>query len=107
MRTAFIDTLFELASRDSRITLVVGDLGFGVVTRFMKQLPAQFVNAGVANYHLSPSSPAVDSGLAAQAPDHDADGFGRPYGPFFDLGAFEYAIFNFSFHQFLPLIGGE
>jgi transketolase len=53
VRTAFIDTLFELASRDSRITLVVGDLGFGVVTRFMNELPAQFVNAGVAEQNMT------------------------------------------------------
>ncbi|MBM3596345.1 MAG: transketolase, partial [Alphaproteobacteria bacterium] len=48
MRTAFIDTLFELAQSDPRIVLVVGDLGFGVVHRFRDELPDQFVNAGVA-----------------------------------------------------------
>ena len=53
MRTAFIETLFELAKRDDRITLVVGDLGFGVVTRFMQELPAQFVNAGVAEQNMT------------------------------------------------------
>ena len=53
MRTAFIETLFELARRDERITLVVGDLGFGVVTRFMEELPKQFVNAGVAEQNMT------------------------------------------------------
>lgn len=53
MRTAFIETLFELAQRDARITLVVGDLGFGVVTRFMQELPKQFVNAGVAEQNMT------------------------------------------------------
>jgi transketolase len=53
MRTAFIETLFELARRDERITLVVGDLGFGVVTRFMQELPKQFVNAGVAEQNMT------------------------------------------------------
>lgn len=53
MRTAFIEALFELALRDERITLIVGDLGFGVVTRFMQELPKQFVNAGVAEQNMT------------------------------------------------------
>src|SRR5882762_7958343 len=53
MRTAFIETLFEMAREDKRITLVVGDLGFGVVTDFMRELPRQFVNAGVAEQNMT------------------------------------------------------
>ena len=53
MRTAFIETLFESAQKDERIVLVVGDLGFGVVTRFMQELPKQFVNAGVAEQNMT------------------------------------------------------
>lgn len=53
MRTAFIDTLFELARQDERIMLVVGDLGFGVVTHFQAQLPRQFVNVGVSEQHMA------------------------------------------------------
>jgi transketolase len=53
LRTAFIETLFELATEDKRIVLIVGDLGFGVVTRFMKELPDQFVNAGVAEQNMT------------------------------------------------------
>jgi transketolase len=53
MRTAFIETLFELAQQDERIMLVVGDLGFGVVTRFMQELPQQFVNVGVAEQNMT------------------------------------------------------
>jgi transketolase len=53
MRTAFIETLFELAQKDSRIVLIVGDLGFGVVTRFKELLPQQFVNAGVAEQNMT------------------------------------------------------
>lgn len=52
MRTAFIKTLFELAQADERITLIVGDVGFGVVTPFMEHLPKQFVNAGVAEQNM-------------------------------------------------------
>ncbi len=53
MRTAFIKTLFEMAQKDRRIMLVVGDVGFGVVTPFMEDLPAQFVNAGVAEQNMT------------------------------------------------------
>ena len=42
MRTAFIETLTRLAKEDSRIMLLVGDLGFGVVTDFAKNYPDQF-----------------------------------------------------------------
>jgi transketolase len=53
VRTAFIKTLFELAQKDSRIVLIVGDLGFGVVEPFRERLPDQFVNAGVAEQNMT------------------------------------------------------
>jgi transketolase len=53
MRTAFIEALFALAQQDERIVLMVGDLGFGVVTPFMEHLPQQFVNAGVAEQNMA------------------------------------------------------
>jgi transketolase len=53
VRTAFINELFVLAKQDPRIVLIVGDLGFGVVTPFMEQLPAQFLNAGVAEQNMT------------------------------------------------------
>ncbi len=53
MRTAFIQELFEIAQKDPRIVLMVGDLGFGVVTPFMEELPQQFVNAGVAEQNMT------------------------------------------------------
>lgn len=53
MRTAFIETLFDLAKQDARIVLMVGDLGFGVVVKFRDTLPDQFVNAGVAEQNMT------------------------------------------------------
>jgi transketolase len=53
MRTAFIQTLTALAERDPRITLVVGDLGFGVVQEFAKRFPRQFLNVGVAEQNMT------------------------------------------------------
>ena len=53
MRTAFIQQLYKLAKEDSRINLIVGDLGFGVVTDFAKDFPKQFLNVGVAEQNMT------------------------------------------------------
>ena len=60
MRTAFIRTLIELAEKDERINLVVGDLGFGVVEAFADRFPTRFVNAGVAEQDMT----GVAAGMA-------------------------------------------
>lgn len=52
MRTAFIETLEILANEDSRVCLVVGDLGYSVIERFATAHPKQFVNAGVAEQDM-------------------------------------------------------
>lgn len=48
MRDAFIEELTLQAKLNPGIILVVGDLGFGVVDEFARELPQQFVNAGVS-----------------------------------------------------------
>ncbi len=60
MRTAFIQTLYRLAQADSRINLIVGDLGFGVVMDFARNFPAQFLNVGVAEQNMT----GIAAGLA-------------------------------------------
>jgi transketolase len=60
MRTAFLETLFKLALADDRVMLLVGDLGFGVVTEFAEKLPNQFVNVGVAEQNMT----SLAAGLA-------------------------------------------
>lgn len=52
MRTAFIQALDEIAGRDARVCLVVGDLGFSVIEEFERKHPAQFVNAGVSEQNM-------------------------------------------------------
>jgi transketolase len=47
MRDTFIKSLVKLAKEDSRIILVTGDLGFGVVDEFQRELPNQFINSGI------------------------------------------------------------
>jgi transketolase len=53
MRTAFFRALMDLAEADERITLVVGDLGFGAVEPFAQRFPDRFVNAGVAEQNMT------------------------------------------------------
>jgi transketolase len=60
MRSAFFQTLLDLAGRDERIHLVVGDLGFGVVEPFIERFPARFLNAGVAEQNMT----GIAAGLA-------------------------------------------
>ncbi len=52
MRTAFIRTLTELAAKDPRVCLFVGDLGYSVIEEFAERFPDQFLNAGVAEQNM-------------------------------------------------------
>ena len=47
MRNTFITELLKLARADEKILLVTGDLGYGVVDEFAKELPKQFLNFGI------------------------------------------------------------
>ncbi|MEP5620947.1 MAG: transketolase C-terminal domain-containing protein, partial [Hyphomicrobiales bacterium] len=53
MRDSFIKALTQLAAADPMVTLITGDLGFGVLTDFAKRFPNQFINAGVAEQHMT------------------------------------------------------
>lgn len=60
MRTAFIETLCELAEQDERIWLLTGDLGYSVLERFASRFPNRYVNVGVAEQNMT----GVAAGLA-------------------------------------------
>ena len=60
MRTAFIDTLCEMAEQDERIWLLTGDLGYSVLERFASRFPRRYVNVGVAEQNMT----GVAAGLA-------------------------------------------
>jgi transketolase len=60
MRTAFLETLVELAAGDERVMLLTGDLGFGVVEPFATRYPDRFLNLGVAEQNMT----GVATGLA-------------------------------------------
>ena len=48
MRDAFTRALMREAAKDPKLTLVTGDLGFGVLKPFWETYPDQFINAGIA-----------------------------------------------------------
>ncbi|MGH2379084.1 MAG: transketolase family protein, partial [Candidatus Limnocylindria bacterium] len=60
MRPTFARTLVELAERDDRVFLVVGDVGFGVLETFAQRFPDRYLNVGVAEANLA----GVSAGLA-------------------------------------------
>jgi transketolase len=62
MRDHFIKRLCELAEFDKRITLITGDLGFGVLDKFWNRFPRQFINAGVAEQNMT----GLATGLALE-----------------------------------------
>ncbi len=62
MRTAFIETLCELAEQDERIWLLTGDLGFSVLECFAQRFPKRYVNMGVAEQNMT----GVAAGLALE-----------------------------------------
>ena len=53
MRDHFVKRLCELAESDRRITLITGDLGFGVLNEFRQRFPRQFINAGIAEQNMT------------------------------------------------------
>ena len=53
MRDAFCRALMRAAAEDPRLTLVTGDLGFGVLRPFWETYPDQFINAGIAEQGMT------------------------------------------------------
>lgn len=52
MRKPFIEKMTELAKRDKRVILVIGDMGFTYMQDYIKHYPDQFLNPGVAEQTL-------------------------------------------------------
>jgi transketolase len=75
MRSHFLGHLRELATQHPEIMFLTGDLGFGVVESFQRDLPQQFLNLGAAEQNMI----GVATGLAS-----------RGFIPF------TYSIINFS-----------
>lgn len=52
MRTAFVETLVEMARADERLFLLTADLGWSVLEPFARAFPERFLNVGVAEQNL-------------------------------------------------------
>ena len=62
MRTAFINGLMDLAEKDEKVVLIVGDLGYSVVEVFSDRFPNRFYNAGIAEQNMM----SMAAGLASE-----------------------------------------
>lgn len=62
MRDAFVARLESLAEADDRVFLITGDLGFGVLDKYARRFPRQFLNVGVAEQNMT----GVATGLALE-----------------------------------------
>lgn len=61
MRNTFIGELLRQAKSDESILLLTGDLGYGVVDTFQRELPDQFINFGINEQSMMGAA----AGLAA------------------------------------------
>ena len=62
MRDCFIERLCNIAEHDSRVMLITGDLGFGVLNEYRQRFPRQFINAGIAEQNMT----GLATGLALE-----------------------------------------
>lgn len=53
MRDTFIAELTQIARSDDSILLMTGDLGFGVLDEFERELPRSYLNVGVAEQNMT------------------------------------------------------
>ncbi len=62
MRNTFIDHLTKAASKNDKIVLIVGDLGYSVVEIFQNKFPDRFYNAGISEQNMA----SMAAGLASE-----------------------------------------
>ena len=52
MRKQFLEKLTELAEKDPKIILIVGDVGFSFIEQFKERFPKQFLNIGICEQSM-------------------------------------------------------
>ena len=62
MRRRFGKIINELAKRDDKIVLIVGDIGYGVFDEFRKENPKKFFNLGICEQSII----SVSAGMALE-----------------------------------------
>lgn len=81
MRDSFFDTLYELARKDPDVVLVDADMGAPSLDKFRRDIPAQFVNVGIAEQNAI----TVASGLSLGG----KNAFAYAIAPFITLRCYE------------------
>ena len=59
MRRIFGELIYELAKKDKRIVLLVGDIGYGIFDKFRKNIPERFFNMGICEQSLIGTAAAM------------------------------------------------
>lgn len=52
MRNAFVETIYELTSKDKDVVLILGDIGGFLLQKYQKDFPERFLNAGIAEANM-------------------------------------------------------
>lgn len=82
MRTAYIDTLYDLASRDKRVYALISDNGAIVYDKYKKDLESQYLNLGISEANML--------GMAAGMASCGKIPFAYTIGAFLAYRAFEF-----------------
>ncbi len=82
MRTAYLDTLYDLAGRDGRVYALISDNGAIVYDKYRKDLPAQYLNLGISEANML--------GMAAGMASCGKIPFAYTIGAFLAYRAFEF-----------------
>ena len=82
MRTAYLDTLYELASRDKRVYALISDNGAIVYDKYRRDLASQYLNLGISEANML--------GMAAGMASCGKIPFAYTIGAFLAYRAFEF-----------------
>lgn len=82
MRTAYLDTLYDLAERDKRVYALISDNGAIVYDRYRKDLASQYLNLGISEANML--------GMAAGMASCGKIPFAYTIGAFLAYRAFEF-----------------
>ena len=82
MRTAYLDTLYDLAGKDRRVYALISDNGAIVYDKYRKDLPAQYLNLGISEANML--------GMAAGMASCGKIPFAYTIGAFLAYRAFEF-----------------
>ncbi len=82
MRTAYLDTLYELAQKDKRVFALLADNGIIVYDKYRIDLPEQYLNLGISEANMV--------GVAAGMANQGKIPFAYTIGVFLSIRAFEF-----------------